>query len=65
MSKFVELELQSGTIAVFQLVGNFVITKSNEKDSVVCIHDGIHNNGGWKLSSKYSLSQVVELIQNN
>jgi hypothetical protein len=65
MAKFVELELKSGTIAVFHLVGNFVISKSNEKDDVVCISDGVHNNGGWKLASKYSLSDVVELFQNN
>jgi hypothetical protein len=65
MVKFVELELQSGTTAVFHLVGDFVITKSNEKDGVVCISNETHNNGGWKLSSKYSLMDVVELFQNN
>jgi hypothetical protein len=65
MSKFVELELQSGTIAVFHLVGDFVITKSKEKDSVVCISNVTHNNGGWKLAPKYSLLEVVELFKNN
>jgi hypothetical protein len=65
MTKFVELELQSGAPAVFHLVGNYVVVGPNGKDGVVSIHDGVHNNGGWKLSSKYSLSEVMELLKNN
>jgi|694.fasta_scaffold00172_35 hypothetical protein len=75
MSQFIELELASGSKAVFHLAGNYVIV-DKEKETVknarfngkvkgVCLCDGVHNNGGWELSSKYTLESVVNLLKNN
>lgn len=48
--------------------GNFAVTALSEKlinrDPVVCIDDGVHNNGGWHLSSRETLKSVSDRIAN-
>jgi hypothetical protein len=61
-NKFVKLtvKLSSGNPATLYLgAGNFVVSES---DKVVCIDDGAHNNGGWKLHVTETYDSVIGRI---
>ena len=61
--KPLKLILSSGKTAAFFLGNNTVVLSVDDSGHVrVC--DGVHNNGGWKLDSAYTLDEVAELIQN-
>lgn len=64
-TRFIKLEvaLSSGrTAALYLGAHNFAV--SVDKDGVVCIDDGVHNNGGWKLAKSETYERVTARIDN-
>jgi hypothetical protein len=60
--RFIKLQVQlSSRPAVFYLgAHNFVLTQDDK--GIVCIDDGVHNNGGWKLAKTETYEKVVARI---
>jgi hypothetical protein len=56
----VRFELDTGAFVTISAT-NFCILECI--DGLLRIEDGIHNNGGWRLSKKYSYQQVIEMIR--
>lgn len=56
----IQFTLVSGNVATLYLgAHNFVVT--GDKDGV-CVDDGVHNNGGWKLAKSQTYEKVVARI---
>lgn len=56
----IRFELDSGAFVTI-FATNFCILEC--ADGLIRLEDGIHNNGGWRLSKKYSYQQVIEMIK--
>lgn len=57
MKPFIFIDLPMGTEVVkdctFCIKPGFVLTPGKpryEEDTITCLHDGIHNNGGWPIA---------------
>ena len=60
--KYVEFETESGGMVTIFFANSLTVQKYRNRDGVdeICVLDGLHNNGGWKVKGTYQ--EVVDKI---
>jgi len=64
--RYAEFETVSGSKVRIFFTGNLTVQKYRNRDGIdeVCVMDGLHNNGGWKVKDTYE-SAVDKIMYAN
>ena len=54
--RYAQFETVSGSQVTIFFTGNLTVQQYTDRDGVceVCVMDGLHNNGGWKVKGTYN-----------